>query len=487
MVKLVGGGGAIVTLDRLGASFVDNVGAANPNDGKMRVRVAGGITPFSAMIEAAFPIAGGKHIVHQIGREDYDGLIRHYSAYVAEKALIEQVYLSNGIDNESAVINIPAPSGAAWSNTAGKNPYTATIGTQLSFSFTGTGFDLRLYCNNQGGAWQISVDGVNRGQVTTYEAVGNWYTRQAVRGLTHGLHSVTMTFIGGDGVNAPAADGPRGWVSRSEVAIPTGSDLRGYGMVRVAKVVEVYNLVHQLSAPAANMEAAIALRKVGAAYAADWWPYHGTPGATAITAQTVYVDGVPINLSAINTDWMDASRIDILQTFAVRHNADTGVKLANGTLSMLQTADGYEYRLALDLATDIEVTAAYGPMCASYSCDRIAWNSGLSQDTSAHDGTMYPAAKIADSGLLYDPAHPYAWAYDIIDWRESMRVGRVGSRGDWTLVQARNDGVPAGSKSYRMTKAYNYIAPGGSTVVWPAGERIVISARYRGGVAPANI
>ena len=42
VVKLVGGGGAIVTLDRLGASFVDNVGAANPNDGKMRVRVAGG-------------------------------------------------------------------------------------------------------------------------------------------------------------------------------------------------------------------------------------------------------------------------------------------------------------------------------------------------------------------------------------------------------------------------------------------------------------
>lgn len=42
---------------------------------------------------------------------------------------------------------------------------TATIGTQLSFSFTGTGFDLRLYCNNQGGAWQISVDGVNRGGV----------------------------------------------------------------------------------------------------------------------------------------------------------------------------------------------------------------------------------------------------------------------------------------------------------------------------------
>jgi len=47
VVKLVGGGGAIVTLDRLGASFVDNVGAANPNDGKMRGIAAASHQPTS--------------------------------------------------------------------------------------------------------------------------------------------------------------------------------------------------------------------------------------------------------------------------------------------------------------------------------------------------------------------------------------------------------------------------------------------------------
>ena len=47
VVKLVGGGGAIVTLDRLGASFVDNVGAANPNDGKMRGIAAASRQPTS--------------------------------------------------------------------------------------------------------------------------------------------------------------------------------------------------------------------------------------------------------------------------------------------------------------------------------------------------------------------------------------------------------------------------------------------------------
>ena len=46
-VKLVGGGGAIVTLDRLGASFVDNVGAANPTGSDLRGIAAASHQPTS--------------------------------------------------------------------------------------------------------------------------------------------------------------------------------------------------------------------------------------------------------------------------------------------------------------------------------------------------------------------------------------------------------------------------------------------------------
>jgi hypothetical protein len=47
VVKLVGGGGAIVTLDRLGASFVDNVGAANPTGSDLRGIAAASHQPIS--------------------------------------------------------------------------------------------------------------------------------------------------------------------------------------------------------------------------------------------------------------------------------------------------------------------------------------------------------------------------------------------------------------------------------------------------------
>ena len=47
VVKLVGGGGVIVTLDRLGASFVDNVGAANPTGSDLRGIAAASHQPTS--------------------------------------------------------------------------------------------------------------------------------------------------------------------------------------------------------------------------------------------------------------------------------------------------------------------------------------------------------------------------------------------------------------------------------------------------------
>lgn len=482
-----GGGGAatageieIFAVDRLGLSYVDKVAAANPNTGTMRVRRVAGDASFSSYLEAAFPIANGKHIVHRIGKEAADGFIRHYSAHISTKVMVDDVVLSTAPDSEPAVTNLAAPVGAEWSNASGTNPYTLVVGTSLAFTFVGTGLNLRLYCDNRGGGWRVTVDGVDRGIVSAYEAVGAWYTRVVCRGLAEATHSVVMTFVGPDGVNAPAAGGPRGWISRANQATPTGADLRAYAMVQAAHLRETYAVEHQLSAPGSNMEAAITWRKVGAAYAATWWPWHGTAGSTAILAQTVYVDGVQMDMNATPTEWMSATRIDIAQTFSAQHPSEVAAKLANGAMTSSLTTGGYAYRLSLDLAADVEVTSAYGTMCAAYNCDRIEWNTGLSQDTSAHNDTMIgPAARIADSGWLSDAAHPYVWAFDILDWKRSMRVGRVGSRPAFTFVQTRSDGT-------RFTKAYNYISPGTPAVTWPSGERIEIAGRFRGGVRPAS-
>ena len=475
---VIDGGIVFATLDKLGQSYVDAIAAANPNEGKMRVRYYYGNINFTLFVDSAVPLPDGKWLVHQIGQESFDGFIRHYGSYIATRSFIEGLYLSNSIASESGVINVPAPAGGGWMNTTGENAYASVVGDTLSFSFYGTGFDLLTYCDNRGGAWSISVDGVSMGQITTWRSVAGWYSSVGPRGLSSGSHSVVLTFVGADGTNTPSAGGPRGWISRSIVGSPTGQNLRDRAMVRIATIGEVFTNVQDLAAPGSNIEAVIDSRKVGAAYATQKWPWHGIAGSTAMLSKSIYIDGAPINLADQRAIWFEANRIDVMESFTVQNPSETTAKLFNGAMHAIQTADGYEYKVSLDVLQDIEVTSAYGTMCGMYNCDRILWNNGISQNTSSHDSTMYgPMAKVADSGLLYDPAHNYALAYEIIDWKKSTRAGRPGNMPTFVHVQSRSDGT-------RMTKAYNYIAPVGSST-WYAGERIEVSGRFRGGVRPS--
>ncbi len=474
------GGVDVLTLDRLGQSYVEAVAAANPNDGAMRVRSLYQSSDFPVMFEAAFPIADGKWIVHQLGREGLDGFIRHYGSYIASRALVEGVYLSNGTSTDLSIVNVAAPSGGGWNNTSAQNPYALNVGDTFSFSVTGTGFDMRSYVDNRGGAWAVKVDGVDRGQISVWSATATWDTRTGPRGLAHGLHSVVMTFVGPDGVNAPVGGVARGWISRGLTG--NGADLRYYGAIRVAQVMDVFTKVQQLASASSNIEAVVESKKVGAAYATTKWPWHaeGT-GATAITGQALYVDGVPFALSGdLNNLWSDARRIDVVQTFTGQNVNETAAKLLGGTMMSALSADGYEYAMTLDVLQDITVATAYTTMCASDNCDRVTLNSGQTQDTGNHTAqVMYgPYAKIADSGVMHDPAHNYAWAYEMRNWQQSARAGRPGSVGAFVYVQTRT--------TNRMSKVYNFIAPVGAST-WSAGERIQISGRFRGGVKPAGI
>lgn len=485
VVKAKAGDIVFATLDRLGPSYVESIGSANPNDGKMRIRSLNQDADFPVMLEAAVPNSDGTWTVYQVGREGLDGFMRQYGSYVARRKMLDGLYLSGGTSAELGVLNVAAPSGGGWQNLAAANPYALTIGDSFSFTFTGTGFDLRSYVDNRGGAWSVTVDGVNVGQISVWNATAIWDIRTGPRGLTHGPHTVVMTFVGGDGVHAPVGGVPRGWIARG--LIGTGEDLRAYGTIRIAQVMEVFEQVQRLGSASSNVEGVIESKKVGAAYATTKWPWHGPvagpgngngAGSTAILAQSVYVDGAPIDPSNLNSFWRHAYRIEFAQTFTAQNLYETAETLFRGVMQASVTGDGYSWSLALDTAQNVTVTTAYGPMLAMDLCDRAIFNSGAVQNLSDHSAqTMYgPYAKVADSGMLYDPAHGYALAYEIGNWQKSCRVGRPGAVPNFVYSQTRT--------AARLSKVYNYIAPVGSST-WYAGERIEISGRIRGGVRPA--
>lgn len=460
--------------DRLGTSMVAAVRRANPNNGQMRVRVVGGPATHPHMIEAAFGIAGGEYILHRIGRES-DGFIRHYDSAIAVREISEKTHLTNAVDTETSIQNLPSDQlSSGFISTSTRSPYTTTVGKTVTFSFYGSGLDLRLNCDNRGGGWDVAIDGQSFGVISVYEAVVGWKTRTVARGLTEANHVCVMTFVGADGVNTPEAGGPRGWLSQATPPID-GAQLRSYGMIRPTLQREVYTLKHQLASPASNIEAAIKMKKSGAVYTAEFWPNHGAAGVTAMVDQSVYLDGVEINMLTADIEWASARRIDFVQRFTVQMPAEATEKLADGFMRASLTAAGYEYELRLDIAQPTDVSGGYGVMCAAHNCDRVQYNTGLVADTSAHGGAMEVMPALADSAVLYDPTHPYVWAYDIIDFVRSCRMGRPASKRQWTQVQARSDGV-------RMTKCYNWVFNDSGTL--PAGERIVISGRFAGGRGP---
>lgn len=478
-VKAMAGGIAFATLDRLGQSYVEAIAAANPNDGKMRVRQTYGDSNYGLFLEAAVPLPNRKWVVYRIGKETADGFMHLHSSSICDKSTPEAVYFSNGVAGESGVINIPAPAGGGWQNTAAENPYAGTTGDTFTFSFTGTGFDLRSYVDNRGGAWKVTVDGVDRGQISVWNSTATWDTRTGPRGLHQGFHTVVMTFVGADGVNAPTGGVARGWIARTIAATPTGANLRDRGTIRIANSLDTFAESLAVGGPASNVEAVIESRKVGAAYATVKWPWHGTTGSTAIISQVAYVDGVPLSLSERNDIWYDATRIDFVQAFTVQNPNETSAKLFNGVIRASLTADGYEYKVSLQTLQDIEVTTAYSLMCAMYNCDRVTFNNGVTIDCSAHNGTMIgPTSKAVDSGIMWDPAHPYALAYDMLDWQKSARVGRIGALPLFAHVQTRSDGT-------RMSKVYNYISPTPGPTTWYAGEVVDISGRFRVGLKPS--
>ena len=113
-------------------------------------------------------------------------------------------------------------------------------------------------------------------------------------------------------------------------------------------------------------------------------------------------------------------------------------------------------------------------MCPASFVDVAQLNSGEQIDLSAHNESMITATNPGDSGLLTDPSHPYAVAWDMRNYVISSRLGRPGYTQDWCRVQTRNG-------ANRPAKFYGWIASAANV---PAGERMHFSGRYKIGVKP---
>lgn len=434
--------------------------------GEMRVRRSAGPALWPFLLTAAMARRDGLWLVQQLGRESADTLIRHYDAYIGRRETSEGWgATSDPLD----LLNVPAPT-AGWSNTTGNNPYTTTVNTQLTFEFVGTGLDLRLYCNNQGGAWEISVDGVVWGQISAWESVGNPYTRVGPRGLSNGAHTVVMRFVGGDGVNAPSGGTARGWISRAQQAEPTPAELIDRAMVRIYRPLENYAVVQQLSSQTTVQESAYQLRRNGTSDEYQWWPNHGVNGSSVIESQQTWIDGVLSPMTEYDAAWRDATRVDVVQRMTGRRPGTPADHLARAWwYQSMSPAVGYEIRTRVEWLLETQVQRAYPCMLGGVADFARANAAAADTNLSAHDDSSV-TLPISDSIVIY-PGNEWAWAVDLRDAAESV----------YRLGATNADAVPLSVKLQPGTNVKVYpraVADGGVIAV---GTVFDFSARYCGG------
>jgi hypothetical protein len=426
---------------------------------------------------AAVPLAGTLWRVMVFGIEA-GGNARLYDCWLGQRTLAEGTLFS-GQSTEPAIINAPVP-GAGWVNTTGRNPYTITNGQTLTFNFTGTGFDLRSFCDNRGGLWNIEVDGVALGSVSVFRSSAAYYTlTNVVRGLTSGAHTCVMTFAGADPANAPSGGVARGWISRETNAVPSSADLQSYGTVRVADIREIYSVTHQVLMVGSNVEIAISARPQGAAYAHAWWPAHAAVETNTQVSRSIYVDGVELvdPLSRFGV-WAECQSIECAQVSTGSNSGSGSAVTMHQTSQFSQiTSSGYAYSGLLTFGVNCQVSTGYACMGPAQNTDLAVYSDGATVNVSAHNNIMLTAPTNVPGCLLVDPVrHPYALATEITAVSASIREGRPGAVANWNRVQPRTDAV-------RTAKVYPHAFATDANI--DTGEQWSFAGRLSAGLAPA--
>lgn len=103
---------------------------------------------------------------------------------------------------------------------SGDNYYATTIGTKVTFTFTGSSITFRYYTDKRGGVWKASIDGTFIKNVSTHisaqspeQIVGPSFGANLIKdGMEDTEHTLLLEFIGQD-ENYPV-DTPRGWIKK---------------------------------------------------------------------------------------------------------------------------------------------------------------------------------------------------------------------------------------------------------------------------------
>ena len=355
---------------------------------------------------------------------------------------------------------------------------TTELNATFDVVFNGVGILFNHYVDNNGGIFEVSVDGGTPFIISTHmdnpqnaSAVSARMSNKIGGNLEKTTHTATFKFIGNDPKYPPASGVSRGWFKYNDGIDPedytanliTGGEM---GLASANTVLLANNI----------LEFAINATPVGSGFAGDWVPAHGSAsGAMVINKRSIFIDNDVLDdtLSIISSE-REIKEFTMVQEYTA-YNTNDASKLYpmwKGTLTTKfnrETGLSYNHSFARDkdAAYDIFVTEGYTAACSGQRLTntgavvftKITHDNGFEVDISAPP----PAVQITHlSGILKSVmwiGPKYGLAMNVESPESSGAIGRDTTDGNITFTTERPD---------RFNKVY--FKPLGSNKLIKAGE-----------------
>jgi hypothetical protein len=256
-------------------------------------------------MEVLHPIAGKKCALYSFNKNQYDDYIILGKGHIVNTQMtpIEKTGEDKNYDSDTGT----------WTK-SNVNYYTTEIGATFTFTFEGTGFDMRHYADNTGGIWEFVVDGDTANKITysTYSAtVVNVKRSVIARGLTKKTHTVVATYTGFDPLNGGGLS--RGWIRYDTVT---------KGIILFDDYLN-YTKLFDVTAETSNRDFAMRVTPYGSGYTAQWFPEHNSLGTVFATSQEIYFDDNKVTDWTADRGFNEVKVVKIIQKMIAKHPDDT--------------------------------------------------------------------------------------------------------------------------------------------------------------------
>ena len=242
---------------------------------------------------------------------------------------------------------------------SGDNCYATTIGTKVTFTFTGSSITFRYYTDNRGGVWKASIDGTFIKNVSTHlsaqspeqivaPSVGENLIKEDMKDTEHTL---VLEFIGQD-ENYPI-DKPRGWIRKDSDPVEYYNRYTFSYFTSQANVTSVTkNALYD-----SNKEFAF---DVVYNDTREWIPEHNNTGTLKLSDegnQSLFIDGVEYSINN-PLEEKTFTEVKILQNlFGI--NSSSGEKVCQLICVSTITSQGVKFNTKVIWLKEVTIRSGY--------------------------------------------------------------------------------------------------------------------------------